>query len=728
MLERAVDRRSFAFLAAGLATALLLALGALRDATRVLAGDEPTFVAMAASLARDGDLRFEEADAEWARTRPGRPAGLILQKTPPGITYSKPVLFPLLAAPFLAAAGERGLDLFQLVALGAALAVARAALARRSGGARALETLLCFAFASIVVPHLAWRTTEILQLSLATAGLALALGGELAGDGSSAAQRHWLTRAPARLVGAALLGLLVALREPNGLVALVPIAAALLGRHWKRSAALAAASALAYGAVVALTVLLTGAPNPYKAWRSTFDATTGYPAGPGSAAALARFEGYTHLATSDLGAVPRLDLGRSAYASLYFFVGRHSGLVAYFPAALALLWAASRRRRAGEPRAWLGRLDRVGRAALFGFVASALFYLVWWPENYFGGSTHLGNRYLLAAYPCLLFVPRVLPSRRALAGAWVLAFALGVSALGSVVRLRAIELPIAAPTSSHAHAGLFRLLPYESVARAIDGRRDRYWAGDFLRFVDPFARADATSFTLVSRAPAAEVELTTAWQGSPLRFLAIADSPRAALTVRDWAGSSRFELAPDGRGGAGGVVEVVPSSAWRFHRFWWPADRAYRARMLRFELESEHGGALRLRYLGRGRIPEGGFARELVRLELPREAEAGARTTLEVALRNRSAWTWSSNESLPVFVAARLASASGEIESRAPFEQPVAPGGEVVVHLPIDWPRTPGDVRLTVDLVLEDVGWFAEKVGEPLGAATVRVTSPPAAR
>ena len=38
-----------------------------------------------------------------------------------------------------------------------------------------------------------------------------------------------------------------------------------------------------------------------------------------------------------------------------------------------------------------------------------------------------------------------------------------------------------------------------------------------------------------------------------------------------------------------------------------------------------------------------------------------------------------------------------------------------------DWPATPGDYRFVVDLVMEDVAWFADKVGEPLGAATVRV-------
>ena len=382
------------------------------------------------------------------RAQPERPAALILQRNARGFSYSKPILFPLLAAPFYAALGGKGLLVLNVAAAALALLVAAAALRRRERGELAVETMLLFAGASIVLPYLAWKMTESLQTALSLAGLALALGGELGrGPADSRAEGRadrWLARPAARYSGAVLLGLLVALREPNAAVAVVPVLAAAAGRRFGRAALLLATSAAAYAACALLAIALTGTASPYKALRSTFDGTTGYPsAGPREAA---RFGRQQDLATSDLAVIPELEVRQTAYAALYFFVGRHAGLIAYFPAALALLWA-------------LGRgSDRVGRSALVGFAAAAGFYLVWWPQNFFGGETCIGNRYLLAAYPCLLFAPRCLPSRRALGASWLLAAGFGLSAAVSIARTSALD-----PSSqNHAYAGLFRWLPYES--------------------------------------------------------------------------------------------------------------------------------------------------------------------------------------------------------------------------------------------------------------------------
>ncbi|KAB2959502.1 MAG: hypothetical protein F9K18_11560, partial [Thermoanaerobaculia bacterium] len=155
------------WLLAAAAAAVLGAIHAHRLPLAELRGDEATYVAMASSLARDGDLDFEAADARWARERGG--AALILERTGRGVSYSKPVLFPLLAAPFLALAGEAGLILFNALALGLALLLARALLARVAPAGRATEALLTFAFASALVPYVVWRMAETLQVALAIA-------------------------------------------------------------------------------------------------------------------------------------------------------------------------------------------------------------------------------------------------------------------------------------------------------------------------------------------------------------------------------------------------------------------------------------------------------------------------------------------------------------------------------------------------------------------------------
>ena len=92
------------------------------------------------------------------------------------------------------------------------------------------------------------------------------------------------------------------------------------------------------------------------------------------------------------------------------------------------------------------------------------------------------------------------PPRKLLAVAWLIAFAAGLSAQTSVATTARFEQT----SQSHAYFGLFRLLPYESTASNLDGRRDRYWSGDFLRFVDPYARAEPWSFLLGTGVAAAD--------------------------------------------------------------------------------------------------------------------------------------------------------------------------------------------------------------------------------
>ena len=683
------------------AMALFVALRAGRLSEVELRGDEGTYVAMTASLARDGDLRFGDADAARAAAQPGG-ATVILQRTPSGVAYSKPVVYPLVAAPFYAVAGERGMVAANALLLVAAFVLAAAFLGRFGDRSRATETVLTFAFASIVVPYAAWRMAESLQVALAAAGLALALAPlrrpasreEVEARGALA---RLLDVKWAPYAGMLLLGVLVAMREPHAAVALVPVLAALLAGERRRAAMLFAALVVAYLAVVGATMALSGAPSPYKARRATFNVETGYPAGPQAATALERFDADEAWATSSLGLRPELEPRTSAYATLYFFVGRHSGLIAYLPALVVFAFVALR------------RPDRVTVAALAGCGGLALFFLLWWPTNYFGGETFVGNRYLLAGAPCLLLgLPR-LPSRRALALIWVLAAVAGLSALASVRRAAALD-----PTSqSHTHAGLFRLLPYESIAPLVDGRRDRYWSGDFVRFVDPYARAHARQFELDAGAPAAELELATVWDGRRTTWLVDCDAPDATLVVSDWLDRRRFRLGARGSG-SGGPVVVEASPAWRIHPFWWSQGELARARALRFRLESPRPGAkATVRYLGRRGIPAT-LARELTVGELPAAALAGSAATVPVRLRNTGDWSWSSEEVLPVQVGVRftpLEPAGVPSEMRFALPLTVQPGESLELPVSWRWPAAAGRYSVTIDLVLEDVAWFGERGG-----------------
>jgi len=700
---------------AALAALLLVALGLLRERPGELRGDEGTYVAMTQSLVADGDLRFDERDAARLAGRAGGAPPVILERTATGIHYSKPILYPLLAAPFYALLAERGMAVANLALLALALALAAAALGRREGGERAADLLALFVVASPVAPYLAWRMTESLQVALAAAGLALTLGSGLGPARGRALAGRALEARWAEPVGALLLGLLVGLRQPNVAVAAIPLGVALLERRPGRLARIALLVALGFAANALVTRAWTGAVDPYRAARTTFTAETGYPLG-GDLAALARFESDESLATSTLGFVPEAEPRRSLYALFYFFAGRHTGLVACAPAALLLLLAAAR----GS--------DRTGRIALAGFAGAAAIYLVWWPTNYFGGEVAVGNRYLLAAMPALLFAPRALPSRRALAAGWVWALVLGVSALLSVARTRDLD----SGSQNHAYAGIYRRLPYESVASNIEGRRDRYWSGDFVRFVDPYARVGPWSFELAAGDPAAELELATSWTGERIALWVTADVPRVELVASDWLARHTLRL---GSGEAPLRQQVVLdlSPAWRVHRFWWPTPVPYRARLVRLTLsapaDESRPIAARLHYLGRRRIPDSGFAAEPIGLALPTEAVAGDEAAVEVRVVHRGDWPWEAEGPLPVALGARLERLDPEpggalTEFRAPLPRDVQPGQRVDATLRIRWPKEPGRYRLVVDLVLEEVAWFSERGGAPLGESEVTVRPP----
>ncbi|MCG8456974.1 MAG: hypothetical protein MI919_11895, partial [Holophagales bacterium] len=612
---------------------LLALLAPLRAPLERVWGDEGTFLAMTESLVRDGDLLFDERDEArvlaYLEAEPenrGRGA-LILERTAKGIAYSKPIVLALSASPFFALFGETGLIVLNGLAFAAALWVAYGVLSRLEGSrpegpraGRAAWTLATFACAAAVVPYAFWRMADLLQLSFALAGLLLAL------------DRHPHHRwSP--WIGTALVAMTIPMRLSNLALAGIPVLAALFERRWRVAAGRALVVVVTAGALAGITYLLTGAPDPYRAERTSFFPASGYPAGDDAEAVAERFSAVpaSHRAT------PGGPL-EVAYASLYFLLGRHSGLIAYFPAALVFLWLALR------------RSDAKARAALLGLGASVAFFLVLKPENYFGGETFLGNRYFLPLYPALLAALPRLPSARALAVAWGIALLSLGSAAVSIARHHELDQR----SQSHVHAGLFRLLPYESTARGLDGRRDRYWSAQMVRFLDPFARVERERFELTAGRPPAEM-MVVCWQDpGPLRFLVQTDAENAHLHVHDWRGKRTYKVGRElvTQGGFVGIdVETAPS--WRYHRFWFE-DQIYWARLLRLELEAEAGSTARVVHLGDPSVLARSFAYELLDAQVPATAVPKGESGISLRVRNTSRNIWAHRDSTAVTARYRL--------------------------------------------------------------------------
>jgi hypothetical protein len=712
----------------GATCAVLLGLAWLRPPGRTLAGDEATYTAMVESLALDGDLAFDARDRD--RITSGGPPGrdtVILQRSATGIAYSKPILYPLLAVPFYPLLRGSALIALNVLALLAALALAALYLRRLGPSDHALLTTLTFAGGGSLLCLLAWRMSDALQVALALGGLVFCLAAERSGQlGESAgvaSAPRWLVGPAAPWIGGVLLGALTSLRYPNALLLLGPLAALGFRRRFRPVLGLLAGAFVAFAVISGVQYATSGAMTPYKAVRASFNPGTGYPVDREPAGTDYEFDVMTK--TARIFARPSWRPLSTAYATLYFVIGRHTGLLAYLPAALLLGAAALR------------RPDAISLALVGSAAAIAAFYLIWLPDNYFGGAAFVGNRYFVVAYPALLVALGRLPSRRGLAVVWLVAALAAASAAASIRAVSGDSGWQDAGTQSHAYAGLFRWLPYESVARDIEGRRDRYWSDEFLRFVDPFARIGEWGGSLELGGPPAEVLIATPRPHRVLRFLARSEAPAVELSFRDWSGDQRVRLEEAAPGtGARGLIEIEVGAAWRRHPFWWTDGAIWQSHVVRLAARvpdgelNDRAGRVALAYLGPYRPATKFYRARLVEGELPSEVAAGSRSTLRIVLHNAGQRFWADDDAVPVFLGYRLWRHDRELPG--PQTEPLMPlggvverGGEVTVDLPVDWPRQAGFYDVRIDLTLAGALWFEEILGEPVLEGRVRVESGP---
>lgn len=722
-----------AVLTALAAAALFAYMGHLRPPQSHIWGDEGTYLAMTASLARDADLTFRDADRDWAIER-GNEKGVavILERDGERITYSKPILYPLLAAPFYKLLGEPGLLVLNAVALAIGLFFVLLYLRRLGRGGRLWLTWVVFAGCAALVPYVAWRMSEALQVGLVMSGLALVLGGlprkreQKEGqlrNGEEAASSEsvpgfldrLLVHPLAPWIGGALLGLVVSMRSSNAILAAGAVLASLLAAGWRRAAAVTAGAAVALLLLGGATLVTLGSVNPYLAQRSSFNAEIGYPTGATDPAA-ARFDEnpathHAYLEVSDL----------SLWSAYYYLVGRHTGLLAYFPLALGLVF-------------WLlRRPDRVGLVMLASVLALAAFYLLYMPQNYFGGATFLGNRYFLIAYPALLLAIRRLPPPTLLVGSVVVASLFGGSAAMSVRRTQGLD----ATSQSHTAAGLFELLPYESTAREIEGQKSRFWSRDYVRFLDSFADVDRHRFVLHEDRPPTQIMIASRLPRDRLVFLVQAGNRRAVFDWKDWARSGWIPLEgnPWRRGG---LVDFRPATPWRSHPFAFKNDETYDVRVLELavhSIEQDEGGdtepiQAEVYYLGSDIEIFQATALRVLAERLPRQGVAGGSSTIVLRLRNQSKVTWQTDAVLPIMAGVKLyRNGKGPPEvQRFPLPHDVPTGTDVELRLPVRWPEEPGRYRLEVDLAIYPLHWFSERREEPVAVGRVVVEAPTARR
>jgi len=334
--------------------------------------DEAVYFGMIQSLAYDLDLTWSRADMERiCQTHPAGPVGIILKEKSDGrIVYAKPITYPLATALFYRIAGNKGIILFNLLAVWFIVFQ----LVKHWGSTLfASLTALTFMSLSAYLPYVLWYHPEIF-----TSFLLVGFAG------------NWLSpRSPQnenkQLIWMSVFLALAVTIKPPLIVLGIPASIEMIARKRFRPFIY---FGITITIIILLSLLFTGDINPYEGNRKIF--LNQFPL---DSAENAFNQG-------DSWSMENADFFFNwnvfIWNCFYFFTGRFSGIIWYFfpGIMLAILALVTRGNRRGK---WL----------LVSIALLMLLQIILIPSNYHGGGGALGNRYFVNLYPLLLFtIPR----------------------------------------------------------------------------------------------------------------------------------------------------------------------------------------------------------------------------------------------------------------------------------------------------------------------------------
>ena len=521
-------------------------------------GDEATYVSMALSLAYDHDLTYERRDLDrfFGLYRSG-PDGIFLKKgkrlafratsSPPFVQmvklpdrrddrlyFAKPLLYPIVAAPFVRVLGLNGFLVLHVLLLFAVCGCGYAFLVARSRPGPALVFTLAFVGATCVPVYAVFLAPEILHFALIFIAYFLWLYKEV-NPGAPAVLRG----RGSDIAAAILLGAAVYSKPPNHALLVAPLVLWFWWRRrWFDGFLVGAVSVVGACLLFGLTAMNTGEFNYQGGDRKTF-----YTAFPfdGSAANVWDRKG-TEMSTndSDSDSVLQDFTNRFTHNVEYFLIGRHFGFVPYFfPGVIAIgLWLFSR--------------ERFQPWRVFTFLAvagSAVGLLILAPYTWSGGGGPPGNRYIVGVYAVLFFLTPPLESSAPALLAW-----LG----GSLFTAKMLMNPFVAAKFPYqtTERGFARSLPVE-VTMANDlpimliaGPRAHTWFSDtLLYFLDEHAYppevidAEGHTGVWIAGDGRADMIMRCEWPIDHLRMTAESPVP-TVFTVSAGGGQSRITLEP----------------------------------------------------------------------------------------------------------------------------------------------------------------------------------------
>ena len=430
--------------------------------------DEATYYMMGHSLAEDGDLTYHRSDLErvW-KEFPSGPTGLFLKRgrdvvdgglmlKPPFVWlrtqpdtdprrffYGKSFIYPLVAAPFVKLFGTNGFLVLHAILLGLVTFCAYLFLHARAPAVPSALLAGAFVMATVVPVYFVWITPELFNFALGALAYFAWLYKEVAPREVMPRGLKWTAGHSGEIVAAALLGL-ATFSKPSNALLFVPIAVLLA---WRRQLIPLVLSGFVFTVAAAglfgLNTVVSGEWNyqggerrtfywefPFQTAASTFD--VGMP--------MARDEAQTDVILQE-----SVFWTNFFHNLKWYFVGRYSGLIAYFfPAvfAMALFLTGARRRPLWQ---WL---------VLASGLAQILLFIVSLPYTWFGGGGSVGNRYFMGAYGIFVFLIPPVTSIGMSVVPWI---------VGGIFMAKLVLNPFTTSFSPgvYAESGPLRMLPVE---------------------------------------------------------------------------------------------------------------------------------------------------------------------------------------------------------------------------------------------------------------------------
>jgi hypothetical protein len=374
---------------------------------RPLVGDQASNVMQMLSIAHDGhDLAFDELDLErWRALHwTNNPNGLYFQRFGDGWAFAKPYGYSAyMAVPYRLGGSPGGVAWGNSILLVAMIGLAVATLRLWVRGPAAPLVTAAFVFASNLYMHAFPVVVDLFTaLGVGIAAYALLRGLR---DRSLAWQ----------IAGFGAAGFMLAEKVPL-LTALAPLMVLCLWRatDWGRRAVLVGGTAVVF-AVAVVPFLYYSEGRSWSAYGGERYYAQGIvPWDPDHDVEPLRVDSDDTVTLSYVWSrvTSPSSWADSAQSAMYYVVGRHTGLIAWFPIALLIVALALARARS---------LPGEAIAVLAGLGLYAAFYLALFPDNYYGGGQAIGNRYFLQIAPLVLGLAAAarLPGRQLVASAFV---------------------------------------------------------------------------------------------------------------------------------------------------------------------------------------------------------------------------------------------------------------------------------------------------------------------